>query len=139
MCGSCDPSRLLEGGGLKATPMRLRVLSALLASGEAQGAPALLELLRREAPADKVSLYRTLEALLQAGLATRHEAGDGSVRYCAAGPAHPDHHHFYCLSCRRLYCLEQDAVSVGTEVQGVSHVSVRLDGTCQRCRTGVSG
>lgn len=139
MCGSCDPSRLLSGSGLKITPLRLRVLSALLSGSEALGAPALLERLREEAPADKVSLYRTLETLSQEGLVTRHEAGDGSVRYCAAGPAHPDHHHFYCLSCRRLLCLEQDAVRVGTEVPGVSHVCVRLDGTCQRCRSARGG
>ena len=136
MCGRCDPERLLRERGVRATPIRLRVLSALLGHHEAVAAPALLEELRRENPTDKVSLYRTLETLCQEGLLTRHEAGDGSVRYCAAGPAHPEHHHFYCLSCGRLYCLGQDAVQVGTSVPGVRHVSVRLDGTCGACLAG---
>lgn len=133
MCSSCDPGELLSLAGLKATAQRLRVLKAVSASGEALTAQALLASLRREAPMDKVTLYRVLEALGQAGLVTRHEAGDATVRYCCAGPAHPGHHHFYCLDCKRLLCLEPGAVTVGADVPGVRQVSVRLDGTCRQC------
>ncbi len=134
MCGHCDAAALTGAAGLKATPARLRVLRAVLDAGEAMTPPALLERLRAGGAMDKVTLYRNLDALHAAGLITRHEAGDGSVRYCPAGPAHPDHHHFYCLNCHRLLCLEPDAVQVGTRVPGVEHVSVRLEGTCPACR-----
>jgi len=134
MCSHCDPRELLAASGLKATPQRVRVLTAVLEAPEALAAPALLARLREDEPMDKVTLYRTLDALTEQGIITRHEAGDGSMRYCAAGPGHPDHHHFYCLRCRRLLCLEPDAVKVGTDMAGVEHVSVRLDGTCAHCR-----
>jgi Fur family ferric uptake transcriptional regulator len=134
MCSHCDPRELLEAGGLKATPQRERVLRAVLTAPEALAAPALLAKLREEEPMDKVTLYRALDALTEHGIITRHEAGDGSLRYCAAGPGHPDHHHFYCLRCRRLLCLDPDAVTVGADMAGVEHVSVRLDGTCAQCR-----
>lgn len=134
MCDRCDPARLLAGSALRPTPQRLRVLGAVLAAREALSPPALLALLRREAPMDKVTLYRCLDALAEAGLVLRHDGGDGSVRYCAGGPDHPDHHHFHCLRCDRLLCLAPDAVRVGVDVPGVRHVAVRLDGLCPACR-----
>jgi len=138
MCGRCDAGELLDSAGLKATRHRRRVLQALLDAPEALTAQALLAGLRRDAPMDKVTLYRALDALAESGLATRHEAGDGVARYCPGGPAHPDHHHFFCLRCKRLLCLDPDAVTVGASVPGVEHVSVRLEGTCGECR-GASG
>lgn len=134
MCTGCEPRELLEAAGLKATPQRVRVLSALREAGEAMTPQALLAALREEGRMDKVTLYRTLETLAASGLASRHEAGDASVRYCLAGPAHPDHAHFYCLRCKRLYCLDPGAVTVGADLPGVEHVSVRLEGACRDCR-----
>ncbi|GFK94637.1 Transcriptional regulator PerR [Fundidesulfovibrio magnetotacticus] len=133
MCSACDAARLLAASELRATPRRLRVLQAVLDAEEALAPPALLAALRREAPMDKVTLYRCLEALHHAGLIQRHDAGDGSVRYCAGGPGHPEHHHFHCLRCRRLLCLEPGTVRVGVDLPGVVHVDVRLEGVCPAC------
>ena len=105
MCSQCDPKAMLRASGLKATPQRIRVLAEVQASREALAPQVLLARLREDEPMDKVTLYRALDSLAGHGLITRHEAGDGSGRYCAGGPAHPDHHHFYCLGCRRLLCL----------------------------------
>lgn len=135
MCAGCDPRELLAQSGLKATAQRVRVLGAVLAFREALSPQALLAAIRWEGPMDKVTLYRTLESLAEHGLISRHEAGDGSVRYCAAGPGHPQHHHFFCQRCRRLLCLDPDAVRVGADVPGVEQVVVRLDGTCADCRS----
>lgn len=139
MCSSCQPEELLEAAGLKATQQRVRVLGALRAAGEARTPQDLLAALRGQGPMDRVTLYRTLETLAASGLAARHEAGDGSARYCLAGPAHPDHAHFYCLRCKRLYCLDPGAVTVGADLSGVEHVSVRLEGACRQCREGLGG
>ena len=136
MCRSCDAAGLLAGAGLKVTAQRLRVLGGLLEADEALSAKALLARVRQGGPMDKVTLYRALEALCEAGLITRHEAGDSSVRYCPGGPAHPEHHHFYCLHCGRLFCLEPGTVTVRADVPGVAQVNVRLDGACRECGAG---
>lgn len=133
MCSQCDPKAMLLASGLKATPQRIRVLATVQDSQEALAPQVLLARLREDEPMDKVTLYRALDSLAEHGLITRHEAGDGSARYCAGGPAHPDHHHFYCLNCHRLLCLGPDAVRVGVDLPGVKHVNVRLDGMCEHC------
>lgn len=139
MCLRCDLPDLMRTQGLKPTPNRLAVYAALTDAREALSPPALLHRIRAIQAMDKVTLYRTLDSLHHKALITRHEAGDGSVRYCAATPCHPAHHHFYCTRCQRLLCLDPEpllpmlrpALPPGADL---SRIHIRLDGTCSECR-----
>ena len=138
MCARCDLPELMQAQGLRPTPNRLAVYAALAEAREALSPPALLQRLRTGRAMDKVTLYRTLDSLLEKALVTRHQAGDGSVRYCAATPCHPEHHHFYCTRCQRLLCLDPQPMPLHPALPpgaDLAHIHIRLDGTCPQCRS----
>lgn len=137
MCAVCDPAQLLAKAGLRATSNRRAVLAIMLEAREALAPRQILQRARRGGGhLDKVTLYRTLDALQRAGLADRHEDGEGHARFCALCALHPAHHHFYCQACKRLICLEPDAVRLdchAPEGAELSRVAVRLEGRCPTC------
>lgn len=136
MCARCDPAELLAKAGLRPTKNRLAVLAAMLDAHEALAPLEILQRVRQARHLDKVTLYRTLDALQRVGLADRHEDGEGHARFCALCALHPAHHHFYCQHCKRLICLEPDAVRLDCHAPDgaeLSRVSVRLEGLCPSC------
>ena len=88
---------------------------------------------------DRVTLYRTLAALQEAGLAHRVQGKDGVWHFCAHA-THEDgcpgnHPHFLCLRCGRMRCLSDQslpwvAVDEGERVIG-KHLVVY--GACSAC------
>jgi Fur family ferric uptake transcriptional regulator len=99
---------LLRRASVRPTPVRLQVLGSLLRTGYPVSQPELAR--SRELKAyDRVTLYRTLNLLREAGLVHAVQGIDGAWRFCA----HPldvvgcpgDHPHFLCFSCGRMNCL----------------------------------
>lgn len=136
MCSRCDPAALLGQTTLRPTANRLAVLAVMLSAGEALAPLEILARVRGVRSMDRVTLYRALDVLHGAGLAERHEDGDGQARWCALSPSHPAHHHFYCSGCKRLICLEPGAVSLDLHAPPgarLSRVAVRLEGRCPAC------
>ena len=73
----CDFSQLLARYHLRPTPLRLEVLEILGASPRPCQAREILEAVRTERPANKVTIYRILEDFVQRGFI--HRSGpDGS-------------------------------------------------------------
>ena len=134
------PSRreLLRSSGLRHTPARDAVLAYLAR----QGRPlAHREIARARvlAALDRVTLYRTLTALQDAGLVHRVQDQDGVWRYCAhvrRGRGCPANHpHFQCTRCSRMRCLADQelpwvAVSARERVTGKQLV---VYGLCAAC------
>ena len=49
------------------------------------------------------TVYRTLEILIQMGMVTRFDFGDGRARYeLVEGPGSEHHHHLICTNCKRI-------------------------------------
>ena len=108
-------------------------------------------MLRRSGKPDRVTVYRTLNALVEAGIAHRVDPGDRIFRFGLAGdhaaharPAaakHPDHPHFVCNSCGTVECLEDSEVVIRPRRGGeapparrrVTQKDVMLHGTCEDC------
>lgn len=106
---------------VRVTPARVKVLAALL------GAPRALshqDMQESFAEMDRVTLYRALDCLIEAGL-THKIAGDDRVFRYSAGtehsergattanpgqrtPAQPQHGHFKCTRCAKVFCLNVD-------------------------------
>jgi Fur family ferric uptake transcriptional regulator len=107
----------LQHASVRITAARVKVLAALLGAERAFSHQDLQDTL---ADMDRVTLYRALDCLADAGL-THKIAGDDRVfRYSAgaerAEPAiasttgpHPPHHqhgHFKCTRCAKVFCLD---------------------------------
>ena len=128
---------LLEHHGIKPTANRLLIARALQ---EARRPLSLMELEAQLETIDKSNVFRALTAFRDAHLVhVLEDAGDG-VRYelCHShGEEHDEdiHVHFYCIRCRRTYCLEDTPVPPvevpeGYQAQGVSYL---IKGICPQC------
>jgi Fur family transcriptional regulator, ferric uptake regulator len=134
---------MLARAAIEPTPLRLLVAYILAHEGRALPAVDILDRLRQQHRANKVTLYRILDLFVDRGLAQRHSSGDRALRYCL-GPrfSHQPHCHAYCVRCGRMECLPAAeglvdlsalGLSLAMEVEGVE---VRIDGICEACRRG---
>lgn len=126
----------------KALSSRARLVVGILEKAHrALAAPEILELAAEVKPINKVTVYRILDKLVEAGVVGRHSAGDRSYRYCLVPcSGEHGHGHFYCTGCGRMECLDLDALPIDQAAleavlkHRVDHLELRLDGLCTACR-----
>lgn len=129
---------------LRPTRQRLAITDALREATDFQSAQDIHDTLRQAG--DKVGLatvYRTLQAMAEAGeVDVRHNpAGEATYRRCS--PSH--HHHLVCRSCGRTVEITGSAVErwahAVAEEHGFSEVShtVELVGLCADCAARQDG
>jgi Fur family ferric uptake transcriptional regulator len=100
LTGSSTADRLREAGE-RVTRQRLLVADALTAVGRQVTAQDLYDRLRRRDPSiGRATVFRTLEALVSAGVARRLEQDGHVYGYVACRPEH--HHHLACDRCGRV-------------------------------------
>lgn len=124
---------------VRATRQRAAVAAALAETGEFRSAQDLHLLLRgRGDSIGLTTVYRTLQAMADAGEVDALRAADGETVYRRCSTGH--HHHLVCRRCRRTVEVEGPAVErwaerVATEngFADVEH-TVEVFGTCARCR-----
>ena len=147
----------LRGVSLRVTQARLDVLSVLLRIPRAM---SHLEMQENLPDMDRVTLYRALDCLAQAGLAHKitgddrvfrfsvgnePEAADDSVRASRRGVRH-QHGHFQCTRCAQVFCLDQPeskpalkdqlkATLAATSLRGFQNhdIEVTIKGWCHHC------
>ncbi|MXV14553.1 Fur family transcriptional regulator [Hufsiella ginkgonis] len=121
------------------TAMRLLVLDYL----EAQpAAVSLSDIERGLAPADRITIYRTLKTFEENGIAHSIEDGTGSPKYalchenCNAGAHHDLHVHFYCSACKETFCLPKSVIPEVSLPGGFTarEVNLVVKGTCAACQ-----
>jgi Fur family ferric uptake transcriptional regulator len=129
----------LSAAGERVTRQRLLVANALAASGRRLTADQLYGRLRRREPGiGRATVFRTLETLVEAGVARRLELDGHVYAYVACLPAH--HHHIACTSCGRVEEIDEAYVTpiVGrlAREMGFEIDDARLDfyGRCATCR-----
>lgn len=157
-----DGRGVLQRAGMRVTAVRLAVLEALGRSRAPVTAQDLVDLLADQR-ADRVTVYRTLNSLVEAGVAHKVDPGDRVYRFglsSAAAPTAPgssghQHPHFVCDACGNVECLEDTEVIVqrrpgkktagskGGDAAGAASVKKRtmrlsaqdvlLHGTCEGC------
>jgi Fur family ferric uptake transcriptional regulator len=101
----------LRQASIRITEARVKVLAALLG---AERAMSHQEVQDSFAGMDRVTLYRALDCLTDAGLAHKIAGDDRVFRY-SAGTEHGDHApgnphgHFKCTRCSKVFCLDSPA------------------------------
>lgn len=131
---------LLGKGGLRITTPRLSVLTALIDSHRPTSAQEVIDKLAQDG-IDHVTVYRTLNTLVDAGIAEAVGTTERGRRFevhacegCRVG-----HPHLECRRCGHLVCLEHGLLPtmvVPTELAGfqVEEARLYLYGTCGNCQ-----
>ena len=132
-----EASTVVRRAGLKPTRQRVAIVDLL---GD-QDRPATAQALHGDLPASTrpglATIYRTLQALAQAGLAETFPSG-GEVAYRLCPPEH--HHHLTCERCGSVQEIPScevegwaEAVSRRRGFLLTAH-RAELFGLCSRCR-----
>ena len=129
----------LAAAGERVTRQRLLVADALAGAGRRLTADQLYRGLRRRVPGiGRATVFRTLETLVEAGVARRLELDGHVYAYVACLPAH--HHHLACTRCGRVEEIDEAYVTPITQRlaadMGFEIDDARLDfyGRCATCR-----
>lgn len=127
--------RLTEAG-LRVTAARLAVLEAV-STAQAALSHADIDASLPE-PLDRVTLYRTLDALVEAGFLARQVGADRVSRFsllAEAAQAHGEHAHFHCDECGKVYCLPTRTPRVPPVPDGfaVDSIDLHVHGHCAAC------
>ncbi|HKW03327.1 MAG TPA: transcriptional repressor, partial [Vicinamibacterales bacterium] len=102
----------------------------------------LVALIRREdARISRATTYRTLQWMVDAGIARKVDFGEGRFRF-EHSYRHPRHFHLICKSCSQSFeFLSSDIEALIEEVAGARQFEpaqsvLQVFGTCENCRTG---
>ncbi|RPH46341.1 MAG: transcriptional repressor [Burkholderiales bacterium] len=143
--------------GARVTAARVKVLAVLLQADEAlmhTEVQRRLEQGEAHDLLDRVTLYRVLEWLVEAGLAHRVSGPDRVWRFSAHGDGAPagtghahgaQHGHFKCRRCDRMFCMKSSSRLAST-VRGMlpdgfdgDAVELTVVGRCAECAAAESG
>ena len=136
-----DLQERLRSAGLRSTAPRVAVLRQLQRAARPVSHAELVERLDGEG-LDRVTLYRNLNDLADAGLLARTDLGDHTWRFElrpeGTGAHATLHPHFTCTRCGTVSCLPEEAVTLarGRGLPGAiarKAVEVTLRGRCDRC------
>src|SRR6266571_1756161 len=136
-----DISSLRPAGGKRSTK-RDRILRLFLAQQGHVSADELANLVRREdRGVGRATVYRTLQWMVEAGIARKVDFGDGRSRF-EPSYGHPRHFHLICSNCHRSSeFLSSDIEALVEEVASArsftpAQTVVQIYGVCEDCQTG---
>ncbi len=139
MCDSCDYKSILRESGVRPTRARSAVLSALGEEARPMSVEEIHARVLEPCPIHRVTLYRTLDILVEKRVVRRLSAGARAFRYALAfGKHRHEHAHFYCRRCDSLKCIDPgaiplDSIPIPKGAGLLEKVELRLDGLCYGC------
>ena len=138
---SLPVDRLKPEGG-KRSSKREQILNVFLRQEGHLSADDLVDLIRREDQRiSRATIYRTLQWMVDAGIARKVDFGEGRFRF-EHSYRHPKHYHLICKSCNRSSeFLSSDIEGLVEEIAAARNFAatqsvVQIYGTCEECRTG---
>ncbi|HRH55245.1 MAG TPA: Fur family transcriptional regulator [Candidatus Paceibacterota bacterium] len=131
-------SELLRNAGLRSTEGRLALLDALAK----ESAPVTVETLvkRLGSALNQVSVYRALEALVEANIVARVDLGHEHAHFELLS-GRPHHHHAVCRSCGLVEDIQvphapspqKAALKTATKFAFIDRYSFEFFGLCKSC------
>src|SRR6476646_3580031 len=132
----------LRPAGTKRSSKRDLIVNVFLRQEGHLTAEDLVDLIRREDQRiSRATVYRTLQWMVDAGIARKVDFGEGRFRF-EHSYRQPRHFHLICKSCNRSFeFLSSDIEALVEEVATArsfapSQSVVQIYGTCEECRTG---
>ena len=133
---STSASRIVAQGG-RATRTRTAVLDILTRAGRPLSHDEVASALTADAIAhDRVTLYRTLDWLVEQALAHRVAGSDRAWRFNAVADEGHSHAHFHCQRCGGVFCLENLHPAIAATLpQGfaLERAELTFHGHCPGC------
>jgi Fur family ferric uptake transcriptional regulator len=136
-----DISSLRPAGG-KRSGKRDRILNIFLRREGHLSADDLCDLVHREDPGiGRATVYRTLQWMVDAGIARKVDFGEGRSRF-EPSYRHPRHFHLICTTCHRSSeFLSSDVEALVEEIAAArsfaaSQTVIQIYGICEACQTG---
>lgn len=130
-------SDLLRNRSLKATPKRLELLNTVANYNSAIPYSVLQKKLSHF---DRVTLYRTLNALLDSGIIHKASVSTDEVyyamckEYCTSECHNHKHVHFKCLECLEVSCVDvQNTLQIQIPNVKINQVEIEVSGVCSKC------
>jgi Fur family ferric uptake transcriptional regulator len=140
-----SPSAYIDSrrpAGSKRSSKRDFIVNVFLRQEGHLSADDLFDLLRREDHGlSRATVYRTLQWMVDAGIARKVDFGEGRSRFEHAY-RHPRHFHLICKNCSRSFeFLSSDIESLIEEVASARGFApqqsvLQIYGTCEQCQTG---
>jgi Fur family ferric uptake transcriptional regulator len=136
-----DPLRdRIRAVGLRATAARIAVLRVLTQSGTPLSHADVADKLA-DGGFDRVTVYRNLVELADAGIASRVDLGDHTWRFEVRRETSTEHvsehPHFVCVDCGEVSCLPGVSVNVSADQDAKGPIGriteVLLKGHCGNC------
>jgi Fur family ferric uptake transcriptional regulator len=132
----------LRPAGTKRSSKRDLIVHVFLRQEGHLSADDLVDLIKREDHRlSRATVYRTLQWMVDAGIARKVDFGEGRFRF-EHSYRHPRHYHLICKDCNRSYeFLSSDIEGLVEEVATARGFQARqsvvqIYGTCEACRTG---
>jgi Fe2+ or Zn2+ uptake regulation protein len=127
---------MLKNAGLYQTENRVLILKILFKAGKPLSQEKISKL--SEKIFDKVTIYRTLESLVKAGIVHKAFINKRARHYelahrCTEKQCHP---HFTCTKCGSTHCLvdlSMPMAAVKHKGFTINHQQVHLEGFCPAC------
>src|SRR5437762_6124997 len=139
-----DLSRLKPDGG-KRSSKREQIVNVFLKQEGHLSADDLFDITRREDQRiSRATVYRTLQWMVDAGIARKVDFGEGRFRF-EHSYRHPRHFHLICKTCNQSSeFLSSDIEALIEEVAAARHFTARqsvlqIYGECDDCRAGRRG
>src|SRR4051794_840673 len=134
----------LRPAGSKRSGKRDLIVNVFLRQEGHLTADDLVDLIKREDQRiSRATVYRTLQWMVDAGIARKVDFGEGRSRY-EPSYRHPRHFHLICNTCHSSSeFLSSDVESLMEEIAGARKFTatqsvVQIYGTCEACRTGAA-
>src|SRR5262252_5445344 len=132
----------LRPAGSKRSSKREHILGAFLRQEGHLSADDLVGLVHRQHPGiGRATVYRTLQWMVDAGIARKVDFGEGRSRF-EPTYRHPRHFHLICSSCHRSSeFLSSDVEAIIEEVSAArrfdaEQTTIQVFGVCEDCRSG---
>jgi Fur family ferric uptake transcriptional regulator len=132
----------LRPAGSKRSSKRDLIVDVFLRQEGHITADTLVDLIRREDQRiSRATIYRTLQWMVDAGIARKVDFGEGRFRF-EHSYRHPRHFHLICKSCNRSFeFLSSDIETLIEEVAvarkfAPGHSVLQIHGTCEACQSG---
>ena len=128
-------------GGRRSSKRDFIVNRFLRQEGHLSADELVVTIRREDARISRATIYRTLQWMVDAGIARRVEFGDGRFRF-EHSYRHPRHFHLICKTCNQSSeFLSSDIEALIEEVAAARNFTARqsvlqIYGQCENCRTG---